>query len=479
MHNQSSFHRKSLWAALFFPQLTIDMQARDEHNDIPVAVVVQEGARRLVMSSNEHAHDVGIHPGLTLNGAYAIAPELQIIEYDETLQKDYLTQVCLWATQFSSWVTPRMPNILLLEINASLKLFGGIESLVEKLHSGCEQQSLNMHMGIAPTPTAASLFARIGNSTHITNSKQLQSALEVVPTEYLPFDSFTLKGLRQSGIKQCKQLLQIPPAALTRRFGQPAAEYIYKLTGKLPDICPAFSIPESFSQRLDLAQEAPDTNALHFPLNRLTSSLGGFLRASDLGIKSVRVTLSHHQTAPTILQIAFLEATADHKHVFKVIAERLSSITLPEPATAIGLTSCELDEVKHNDTDLFRKVHNQSSNIQNLIDTLTARLGDQKLYTPILADDHRPEKAWYSALISNAEPPTDWPARPLWLLKQPTPATTSLEIQSTAERIENGWWDKADVRRDYYIARDGSGAYYWVFTERGIKNKLFIHGLFS
>jgi len=455
------------------------MQEQNPSTASPAAIVIQEGSRRLIMSSNQYAQDIGIHPGLTLNSAYAIAPDLQITDYDETVQESYLRQICLWAMQFSSWVTPKMPNTLLLEINASLTLFGGLEALKEKLKSDCLQQGLHMQMGIAPTPTAASLLACIGNNGCITDQEKLQTQLDSIPTQYLPFDNFILKGLQQSGIKQCKQLFNIPPSALSRRFGQSSTEYIYKLTGQLPDICPAFTTPESFHQHQDLPLEAPDTNALQFPLNRLTGALGGFLKSSDLGVKTLAVTLSHHQITSTTLDIVFLEATADHKHVFKVITERLANLSLSAPVTAISLTSRELDEIKHNDTDLFRKSQNQTDSIRGLIDKLTARLGETKLYTPILADDHRPEKSWYSALMSDQQPPTDWPARPLWLLKQPKPVSTTLDIKSTAERIENGWWEETDVRRDYYIAADRYGAYYWIYSDRREAGKFYIHGIFS
>jgi protein ImuB len=34
------------------------------------------------------------------------------------------------------------------------------------------------------------------------------------------------------------------------------------------------------------------------------------------------------------------------------------------------------------------------------------------------------------------------------------------------ERIESGWWDQGDVRRDYYLARTGEGTQVWVFHDR-------------
>jgi len=65
------------------------------------------------------------------------------------------------------------------------------------------------------------------------------------------------------------------------------------------------------------------------------------------------------------------------------------------------------------------------------------------------------------------------------MLDNPTPAKQRLTRVSDFERIETGWWDDTDVRRDYFIADDSNGVSYWVFRERGDSGVLYIHGLFG
>jgi protein ImuB len=82
--------------------------------------------------------------------------------------------------------------------------------------------------------------------------------------------------------------------------------------------------------------------------------------------------------------------------------------------------------------------------------------------------------------------------RPLWLLQTPRPLDVRsgrplhhgvLEIEAGPERIESGWWDGADVMRDYYVARDGRGARLWVYREcqgrRRNDGAWFLHGIFG
>jgi len=307
----------------------------------------------------------------------------------------------------------------------------------------------------------------------------MQRILKDIPVEYLTLDEFTQRGLRQSGIRVLQQLIELPPAALTRRFGHQCTDLIYKINGTLPDPCPAFIAPDTFSQALDLPLEAPDTNALTFPLNRLLNALGGYLKAGDHGVKSLDIILYHHRCEPTVVALRFLSATADHAHLLKVAKERLANTTLAEPVTRVKIKATELADVERDGKDLFQKSQAQPVSIEHVFDNLVARLGKHALYTAVPDDDHRPEKAWLSAMLETKRPPSEWPARPLWLLSEPRPATEALHVTTHPERIENGWWGNDDVRRDYAIAHNQAGSYYWVFRLRQQPETLYIHGIFA
>ena len=55
----------------------------------------------------------------------------------------------------------------------------------------------------------------------------------------------------------------------------------------------------------------------------------------------------------------------------------------------------------------------------------------------------------------------------------------ALTLLAGPERIESGWWDGADARRDYFVAIDGQGAWLWIFRDSGSQGGWFLHGLFS
>jgi protein ImuB len=77
--------------------------------------------------------------------------------------------------------------------------------------------------------------------------------------------------------------------------------------------------------------------------------------------------------------------------------------------------------------------------------------------------------------------------RPLWLLEIPRdlgcgalPALTGpLRLLSGAERIESGWWDGADVARDYFVAAAEDGPHYWVYRDCSRESRWFLQGVFA
>ena len=467
-----------LWLALYFFQLPIDRQDQSDADE-PRAVVLQEGPRRRILACNACAASAGVRPGLALKNAYAIVPELITSDYNSAEQTAHLEQLTLWALSYSSWVSPEPPDTLLLEIAASLTLFDGLDNLIDSLQTESRQLGISLSIGVAPTPSAAMLFARMHRHEPALDRQSLTKALSTIAVSWLPLDDFTQKGLRQSGIRTLEQLMALPPAALTRRFGSYCTDLLYKLDGRLPDPRTAYQVAETFSQTVDLPLEAPDTQALAFPLKRLLGALGGFLKTRDLGIRQLDIVLLHHRKPATRVSLKFLDATANTKHLFQVATERLGALVLDAPVIRLDLESGELAGLPRDDTDLFTKSKAQSTSIEQILDKLSARLGKDALYTAMPGDDHRPEKAWLSTLLNARQAPDQWPARPLWLLPTPEPLMETVELETPPERIENGWWDDTDVRRDYFIAKTRHGAHYWVYRQRHQSEQLWLHGVFA
>jgi protein ImuB len=130
-----------------------------------------------------------------------------------------------------------------------------------------------------------------------------------------------------------------------------------------------------------------------------------------------------------------------------------------------------------------------------LVDRLRARLGEDAVRLVAPHAEYRPERAWRESGHVRARPAgksgldSSDPVlpRPVWLLSEPEPLGHLLEAQPWVlrdgpERIESGWWDGADVRRDYFIAENPRGETLWIYRDHryGIDDgEWFLHGVFA
>ena len=132
-----------------------------------------------------------------------------------------------------------------------------------------------------------------------------------------------------------------------------------------------------------------------------------------------------------------------------------------------------------------------------LINMMTARLGPDSCYTLSTVSDHRPELSWSKEQPGQTNNPIkpskqmdsdeEENPRPLLLLKAPKripeknrspDSLETLKILRGPERIDVGWWDNHPVARDYFIARDSSGALHWIYYDLS-SDKWYLHGIFS
>ncbi len=467
-----------LWLSLYFPRLLIDSFCDDD--DIPVAVILQQGSQRAIIQCNPAASDAGVAPGMPLNTAYALSPSLKVIEYREEQQKNIIGTLSRWALQYSSAVCIEDEQSLLLEIQGSLKLFDGLCSLLQRISNDIQEQHYLYSYGVAPTPAAAHLLARAAPGGKILEMEDINAGIKDIDVGFLALSAFARKALHQSGIRNCQQLTKLPVSSLNRRFGKDAGNYLGKLLGQLPDLRHYITTQEGFEQSLDLPQETENIKILQFSLNRLIAALCGFLYTRDLGVRTLIITLHHHRLTSTRIELHFSVAGNERKHLLRVCRTRLEKTPLPAAVIAISLTADNIQAVIYTTGDLFDKHGGQSNELPQLLDTLSARLGEDAIYTLSSCDEHRPECASQKTSSNNKVSYSEgWPLRPLWLLHTPEPAPP-IKLFNQAERIENGWAEELDIRRDYFLAEDlHTGALYWVYSNEIAKGELFIHGIFA
>ena len=180
--------------------------------------------------------------------------------------------------------------------------------------------------------------------------------------------------------------------------------------------------------------------------------------------------LEHHRRPATALTLGFSAAARDAAQFLLLARERLQSLALPAPVSALALHAVEFTAPAIAQGDLFGSDAQQLAHWTLLLDRLRARLGADSVQGLALQADHRPERAWrfvepMQSVPSAAARADAAPLRPCALLPCPRRLPAPEYRCSGPERIESGWWEGVDATRDYYLARAADGARLWVFRD--------------
>lgn len=507
------------WIALYLPQWPLEALGAPR----PEAV---EDASGLVCVGAVAAQ-AGVRPGMSRAAAELCRPGLKLQPRQPEQEARALRTLALAALRFSPNLQLR-PDGLLIEVQASLRLFGGPLRLWQQLQRVMASFEVSIHWAAAPFPEAAWLLARVrgpgrqaagrqawalGPPLGVAQSRQAQAvrpALDALPVPLVlqawqapPATEQLLEGW---GVSTLGQWRALPRAGLQRRLGPEAMLRLDRAYGLAPDPRPFWVPPAAFDERLDLPERSRDLGLIAQALHHLLQALEGWLVAQGRLARALTLHLLHetrrHEAWPDTvypLRLAAAEQAAEPLH--RLWAERLQRQAVVAPVAALRLVlqvseraeSPELQRALPGSPGLQDPADTHHA-LARLLDRLQARLGEQAVQGLRCHDDHRPEKASACVALTGSTETlaARLPAapRPFWLLAEPEPLGEHqgrpvhqgavLVLRSRPERIEAGWFDGEPVCRDYQVAEGPDHRLRWVFRERrGPQPAWFLHGWFN
>ena len=400
--------------------------------------------------------------------------------------KEAMERVAAWAYQWSSLISYRLSDqpLLWLELSASQRLFGGRTALLTQIEAGLTQLGYSHVCAVAPSPHSAALLTQVEQQRCVLTRAQLRRRLDLLPLSLLDLPPDTLDALQCAGLRQIGQVLALPAAAVARRFGPETNLYLRRLLSQASDPRPTWQPPATYQARCEFASELHDTTAILFPLQRLLLEFQGYLRARDGAVLRFTLKFEHHRQASSQVTIGLSAPARNAAQFLQLVRERLHTLALPAPVIGLGLEALEFTAPSIVQADLFGSDAQQLQQLQLLLDRLVARLGAHHVQGLQLQADHRPERAWRfaapasatTALQASTVRAAHLPQRPCFLASEPQPIAPPLQLLHGPERIESGWWDRADAARDYYIARSEDGAHLWVYRDL-LTDAWYLHGL--
>ncbi len=257
-------------------------------------------------------------------------------------------------------------------------------------------------------------------------------------------------------------------------------DYLDRLTGARADVRAPWRPPDHFSSTLELPAEIGDSPALLFPLRRLVAELCTVLRARDRGIQELRFRLRHCDGEER-LRLGLQRPGRGEERIMLLLRERLERLCLPAPVHRLRLEAPRLLPFDARQEGLFGDEPGAGlSSIAPLLERLQARLGEQAVTGLRGIPDHRPEHSWGMRAPDEAAGCRAMPHRPVWLFTQPQACRIAdYRLLAGPERIETGWWDGHDCRRDYFVVRDQAGRTLWAFREYKPEPGWYLQGMFA
>jgi protein ImuB len=486
---------RELWLAVHLPHYVLESLRPD--TSAPVAVVDLERGAKVVCDCDSQAAAAGVAPGMALNSALALQPGLHVVSRDPGRERAMLEATATAALDFTPRVNLEPPDAVLLEVRGSLRLFGGARRLCELVRRRLQAYGLEPRLALTPAALASLWFARAGMEVALRRPDALAARLAPLPLAVTRWSDRALQSLTTMGVRTVGECLRLPRDGFARRFEPRMRLELDRALGHAHDPRAAFTAAARFVTRRDLEPEVIETDRLQRACEPLLDELCAFLRGRGAAIDALEFRLLHREAPATRLRLRFAEPVGSVARITGVLREGLARIGLCEPVRAVRLRSGLLVEARAAATDLFARDCRGGAAVPQLVERLQARLGAEAVRGLRLVPEHRPEingdmplfssPATRASTMSPKKEACPHFSRPVWLLAEPQPLEGGeqpryegpLEIEEGPERIESGWWDGRDVRRDYYVARTPAGARLWIFRERRAPGGWFLHGVFG
>ena len=498
-----------LWIALHLPLLSLESFAATlPHAAVEPPLALMD--TRQVLSVNAAAHALGIRPGLKRATALALAPQLTLGQSDPARDAQALTAVAHAALAFTPAVSIQpagaassgdAPDTVLLDVQASLRYFGGLPALLQRLQEALAPLGHRLHTVSARTALGAALLARMHPRLDCADLAATRRALATAPVWLLGPGREHWEALQGMGLHTLADLTAMPRDGLARRFGEAVLSELDRALGDRPDPREPLALPPAFDSRLELFARADTAEQLLHGAGLLLARLVAWLSAQHAFVRRFSLVMAHEKYARrdvpvaefTTLDMALAEPSRDSAHLLLLLRERLAQLQLPAPTLELRLHADDIARRAPPNTELFPTPASEQDGLTRLIERLQARLGPDQVLRLRPHSDHRPEhaSAWRAADAQMRPPharsrqgglagqrvPGATPAmRPVWLLPQPEALRERdnapvldhqrLQLLSGPERIESGWWDAALAERDYFIAQLPGGALVWIYRAR-------------
>ena len=471
-----------------------------------VVTAYRVGSRHLVAAASADARALGLHPGMAVTQARALVPGLDIVDHDPEADAAVLTALALFAAR--RW-TPRAAvsgaDGLFLDLTGVTHLFGGEEAMCARVLRFCARAGYAARIAVAGTPGAAYALAR-----HRADPLLLcppggeAEALAPLPLEALRIGEASAAAARRLGIDRVGDLLAMPRAPLSRRFGKAFLARLDQALGRAAEPVEPVVPEEPPSVTLRFVEPIATAEAIIEAMGVLMARLVAVLEKAGLAARIFTLACARVDGAEQSLAIGTARPTRDAAHLLRLLAMKVEAIEPGFGIEAMRLVAGRCEPLGPEQLSGERA----APDLAPLIDRLAGRLGSRRLFRWAAVESDVPERS--VRRTGPLAPAAGWPKwpRPARLLSPPERVENVVALlpdlpprrftwrgrayrvraADGPERIHGEWWrrtQEADAVRDYFQVEDEEGRRFWLYRRGDGEDprtgdlSWYLHGVFG
>ena len=149
-----------MWLALYIPALPLQAFSHTLTESAPVVVFEREARRSHIVARNQKAARLGVRLHATLAEANALSDALVALPREPLRETALLERMAEAASALTPNVHIREHYGLVLDVSASLTLFGGAQAVQARAQTLSQAQHVRCHAVLAPTASGARWLSR-------------------------------------------------------------------------------------------------------------------------------------------------------------------------------------------------------------------------------------------------------------------------------------------------------------------------------
>ena len=453
----------------------------------------------------------------------ALVPDLVTAEAEPGADAAALTALVDWCVRFSPAVAADAPDGLFLDVTGVDHLWGGEPPMLADFRRRLAMGGLPFRCAIADTPGAAWALAHFGEADRgvIAPPGEQAPLLTPLPPAALRLEAETWTQIERLGLRTVGQLMAIPRAPFGRRFGRAALTRLDQALGREREALTFRRPPTPWFARLAFAEPISAPEDMARVTADVCAKLCARLEAEGQGARRFEICFHRLDGKALPLSVGLALPGRDPVRIAKLIAPKLETVDPGFGIEVVTLAAHDVEPISSRQASLdSARQATVEEGLAPLVDRLTNRLGEARIWRAAPMESHVPELAAARARplarpqsSSAKTPPRPWnPAapRPTRLFRRPEPVEAVMALTPDdpptqfrwrgqvhrvrraegPERIGEEWW-KAGIEdastahvRDYYRVEDAEGGRFWLFRagfygDPQTPPKWWLHGLFG